>query len=68
MKKLIATLCFALGLTATTFAAEPSAIPVPSSPNVTSIQETNKSSKPDHIYVVMDEKGRIVEIIVVKNR
>lgn len=65
MKKLIATLCLAIGVVSASFAANPSA---PSSPNVSCAQEKTKTSTPDKIILVVDERGVIVDIIVIKKR
>ena len=65
MKKLIATFCLAVGMVSTSFAANSSA---PSSPNVSYAQEKTKTSTPDKIILVVDERGVIVDIIVIKKR
>jgi len=67
MKKLIATFCLAIGLVSASFAATPSASPIPEAPNVSSVQE-KKSETPDVIIVVTDDKGVIIDIIVIKFR
>lgn len=67
MKKLIATICLAIGMFSTSFAENPSVNAAPSNPNVALAPE-KKSDTPDVIIVVVDDRGVIVEIIVVKKR
>lgn len=65
MKKLIATFCLALGMISASFAVNPSANPAPI-PNVAAAQE--KSDRPDAIIVIVDDRGVIIDIIVIKKR
>lgn len=65
MKKLLATFCLALGFASASFAANPTANPAPESPNVTNVQ---KNDTPDAIIVIFDDRGVIIDIIVIKRR
>lgn len=64
MKKIIATICLAVGIVSTSFATNPSA---PNSPNVSYAQE-NKNDTPDVVILIVDSRGVIVDIIVIKKR
>lgn len=66
MKKLIATFCLVLGFVTVSFASIPVAAYAPSSPDVSSVQE--KREKPDAIIVITDDKGVIIDIIVIKQQ
>lgn len=64
MKKLIATCCLVFGFATASFAEVPAVTPELNSPNVRNVQ--NKSDKPDVIILVVDDKGVIIDIIVIK--
>lgn len=54
-----------MGIASASFAANPSANPAPESPNVTNVQ---KNDTPDAIIVIFDDRGVIIDIIVIKRR
>lgn len=62
MKKFLTALCLMIGVASTSFAAK-SVASIPMSANASSVE---KSDTPDVIIVVVDDRGVIVDIIVIK--
>lgn len=65
MKKFIASLCMMIGIASSSFAAT-SVVSTPVSQSVYSVQE--RSDRPDVIIVITDDRGVIIDIIVIKKR
>lgn len=63
MKIFLTTLCLMIGMASTSFAAN-SVTSTPESPEVCSVQ---KNDTPDVIIVVIDDRGVIKDIIVIKH-
>jgi hypothetical protein len=62
MKKFLTALCLMIGVVSTSFAAK-SVVSIPMSANASSVE---KSDTPDVIIVIVDDRGVIVDIIVIK--
>ena len=62
MKKFLTALCLMIRVVSTSFAAK-SVVSIPMSANASSVE---KSDTPDVIIVIVDDRGVIVDIIVIK--
>jgi len=62
MKKFLTAICLMIGVVSTSFAAK-SVVSIPMSANASSVE---KSDTPDVIIVIVDDRGVIVDIIVIK--
>ena len=62
MKKFLTALGLMIGVVSTSFAAK-SVVSIPMSANASSVE---KSDTPDVIIVIVDDRGVIVDIIVIK--
>ena len=62
MKKFLTAICLMIGVVSTSFAAK-SVVSIPMSANVSSVE---KSDTPDVIIVIVDDRGVIVDFIVIK--
>lgn len=64
MKKFLTALCLMIGIASTSFAANS----VASTPVNAEVYSVQKNDTPDVIIVVVDDKGVIIDIIVIKQR
>lgn len=64
MKKFLTALCLIIGIASTSFAANS----VASTPVNSEVYSVQKNDTPDVIIVVVDDKGVIIDIIVIKQR
>ena len=67
MKKLLASALLALGLYAPLSAAN-SYVANMVLPETQEVNAVQKTSKPDRMMIVFDDKGVIIDIIVIKNK